>query len=228
MNPLAFRFLRKYKLYFTVGILIFGIQVFLAYKSLRLPDSFVSANSGESPTPSEQKFTNADEKKRAQSLSFKDLGFQPPCNISAKEALSALNRARTKDCKKQIANLACHIQSNQFYPKELPSNCPQENLPSHHNLGCYKDEKDNRLLTGYYTNFKKANSRNKCIAMCLQSGFPFAGVQYGTECFCGVGMPPSDCEIPEKMCDMKCSGNPNEFCGGYFTMNVYSTGINSK
>lgn len=229
MNSLAFRFLRKYKFYFLVGVLIFGIQVFLAYKSLRLPDSFVTANSGERPTPSEQKSSHAAEKKPALSINFTALGFQPSCDITSRDALSALNRARSKDCKKKIANIACQIQSNQFYPKSLSSYCPKENLPaSNKTIGCYKDEKDFRLLSGYFTNFKSTNSPKKCITMCLQSGFPFAGVQYGTECFCGANAPSPDLKIPDEKCDMKCSGDPEEFCGGYFTMNVYSTGIISK
>lgn len=176
MNSLAFRFLRKYKFYFLVGVLIFGIQVFLAYKSLRLPDSFVTANSGERPTPSEQKSSQAAEKKPALSVNFTALGFQPSCDITSRDALSALNRARSKDCKKQIANIACQVQSNQFYPKALSSYCPKENLPaSNKTIGCYKDEKEFRLLSGYFTNFKSTNSPKKCITMCLQSGFPFAG-----------------------------------------------------
>lgn len=229
MSSLAFRFLRKYKFYFLVGILIFGIQVFLAYKSLRLPDSFVSANPGESPTPSEQKPNLAVDKRQTLTINFTALGFQPSCDITSRDALSALNRARTKDCKKHIANIACQIQSNQFYPKALSSYCPKENLPaSNKTIGCYKDEKDYRLLSGYFTNFKSSNSPKKCITMCLQSGFPFAGVQYGTECFCGANAPPVDLKIPDEKCDMKCSGDPEELCGGYFAMNVYSTGIISK
>lgn len=27
---------------------------------------------------------------------------------------------------------------------------------------------------------------------------------------------------------MKCPGNPKEICGGYFTMNIFETGISSK
>lgn len=45
-------------------------------------------------------------------------------------------------------------------------------------LGCYRDEKNFRLLSGYYANLKTTNSPKHCINMCLQSGFPYAGVQY--------------------------------------------------
>jgi protein xylosyltransferase len=45
-------------------------------------------------------------------------------------------------------------------------------------LGCYQDEKTFRLLSGYYANLKTTNSPKHCINMCLQSGFPYAGVQY--------------------------------------------------
>ena len=45
-------------------------------------------------------------------------------------------------------------------------------------LGCYKDEKNYRILSGFYVDLKSHNSPEYCINLCLQSGFPFAGVQY--------------------------------------------------
>lgn len=229
MTSLAFRFLRKYKFYFILGVLIFGIQVFLAYKSLRLPDSFISGNSGESPIDQQKSSNIGVEKKSPYFVNTTSLGFQPPCTLLSKDAISALNRAKTVQCKKLITEVACHIQSNRFYPSVLTSDCPKDNIPAtNKTLGCYRDEKDFRLLAGYFMNFKTSNSPKKCITLCLQSGFPLAGVQYGTECFCGTNQPSDDHKISDESCDMKCSGDQNEFCGGFFKMNVYSTGIISK
>ncbi|KAJ9592775.1 hypothetical protein L9F63_015553 [Diploptera punctata] len=160
------------------------------------------------------------------SLRLEELDFVPTCDILAKEAISAIHRAKTQLCKQKLANITCLIQQRQLYPHHLPNSCPSQDVfTAGKSLGCYKDEKTFRLLSGYYANLKTTNSPKHCINMCLQSGFPYAGVQYSTECFCGNEEPPSTSRLPDSSCNMKCPADPREACGGYFTINVYETGI---
>lgn len=252
-DNLAVRWMRRYKFFFLIGLLIIGLQVFLAYKSLGIPElSFSSAGSNlfSSSSIDNKNIKNqqnhnsvADDedlnggggvvKRETASnsggnggnLNVKQLGFQPSCDIKSKEAISALHRAKTKPCRKEIANIACAIQSMEFYARRLPNYCLNSNYTANKPLGCYRDEKEYRLLSGYFTNFKRNNSPKKCIQMCLQSGFPYAGVQYGTECFCGSDLPPSAAKLPDSSCNMKCPDDAKEVCGGYFSMNVFETGI---
>lgn len=51
---------------------------------------------------------------------------------------------------------------------------------------------------------------------------------FRTECFCGENHPPSASKLADSSCNMKCPGNPKQLCGGYFTMNVFQTGITSN
>lgn len=111
-------------------------------------------------------------------LKLSNLKFKPVCDIVAKEAISAIYRAHTRYCKELIANTTCAIQSGTFYPVELPNYCPHEPYQPNRALGCFKDDKKFRTLSGYYINFKTANTPAKCIQLCLQSGFVYAGVQY--------------------------------------------------
>lgn len=111
-------------------------------------------------------------------LQLGNLKFKPVCDIVAKEAISAIYRAHSRYCKELIANTTCAIQSGTFYPSELPNYCPHEPYQPNKPLGCFKDDKKFRTLSGYYTNFKAANTPTKCIQLCLQSGFVYAGVQY--------------------------------------------------
>lgn len=111
-------------------------------------------------------------------LKLGDLKFKPICDIVAKEAISAVLRAQTQLCKETIINITCAIQNGQFYPKHLPNYCPHEPFIENRPLGCYKDDKKFRTLSGYYINFKATNTPQKCIQLCLQSGFVYAGVQY--------------------------------------------------
>ena len=161
-------------------------------------------------------------------ISAKQLGFMPACDIQSKDAVSALQRAKTKDCRQHIAQIACAIQAGEFYALHLPSHCPHGNQSANTQLGCYRDEKEFRLLSGYFINFKSTNTPDKCVQLCLQSGFPYAGVQYGSECFCGADPPTDANKLADSSCNMKCSGDQHEICGGYYAMNIYETGIASE
>lgn len=51
--------------------------------------------------------------------------FMPKCNIVGKDALSALHRAATQQCRQEIANIVCQHQAGQLMPDVLPQFCPQ-------------------------------------------------------------------------------------------------------
>lgn len=156
------------------------------------------------------------------------IGAGGNCTIASKEAISAIQRARTAACKEHIANVTCAHQAGAFYPRALPNSCPNGSFIANRALGCFRDAKHARLLDGYYTNFKQLNTPGKCIQLCLQSGFLYAGVQYGSECFCGNLEPPAAAKLVDGAeCSYACVGEPEQTCGGYFAMNVYETGISS-
>jgi protein xylosyltransferase len=248
---------RRYKFFFFIGLAILGIQIFLAYKSIKIP---IESSDGEgrwsekasnkreftkSPRQKHLAAQNDDEdiinsniqqqdvahksEKSSSSNLLSDLRFKPKCDIlNDREVVSAVQRARTQNCKEHIIDVACQIKSNTFYPEHLPNTCPSGNYIANRSLGCFKDDKKHRLLPGFYSNFKETNSPKKCIQMCLQSGYLYAGVQYSTECFCGNTEPPTDTKLPDPNCNMKCPAEPKSACGGYYTINVYETGIASK
>ena len=84
--------------------------------------------------------------------------------------------------------------------------------------GCYEDNQS-RILSTYIGDFPN-NKKSVCMAAC--SDYKFAGVQYGTQCFCGNDQPDPSLLRPDQ-CTMTCPGNSNENCGGFWRMNVYST-----
>lgn len=151
----------------------------------------ISSNVNINQVPSSNSITNTDNKQQQKlhqphqpqlntqtDLKLGELTFQPICDIVAKEAISAVIRAQTQLCKQTIINITCAIQNGQFYPASLPSYCPHEPFSKSRPLGCYKDDKKFRTLSGYYINFKTTNTPKRCIQLCLQSGFVYAGVQY--------------------------------------------------
>jgi protein xylosyltransferase len=247
---------RRYKLLFLLGIIILLIQVFLAYKSIKIPldsgnklfvdkinsfkDRFQSIDEKQLSLNDDEDIINSNvqhqetsalrnDKEKTLATLLSELKFKPKCDIlKDKEVLSAVQRARTQECKEHIIDVACAIKSNTLYPSKLPNSCPSGNYIANRSIGCFKDSKKNRLLSKLYSNFKESNSAKKCIQTCLQSGFLFAGVQYSTECFCGNTEPDIKHKLPDSSCNMKCPADQKSICGGYFTMNVYETGIASK
>jgi hypothetical protein len=67
------------------------------------------------------------------------------------------------------------------------------------------------------------NCPQNCIRYCTESGFPYSGVQYSVECFCGHTPPNQDLLLDEGQCNKKCPGDNNKSCGGYLSMNVYKS-----
>lgn len=60
-----------------------------------------------------------------------------------------------------------------------------------------------------------------CQGTCQNAGYMFAGVEFGDECWCdnvirGIGAPTSSSD-----CNMPCSGNASETCGGSNRINIY-------
>ncbi|XP_062841097.1 xylosyltransferase 2 [Trichomycterus rosablanca] len=56
--------------------------------------------------------------------------FVPRCEILGKDALSALHRAGSRQCRQQIANVVCKHQAGELMPQALPQYCPQHVLSS--------------------------------------------------------------------------------------------------
>ncbi len=90
-------------------------------------------------------------------------------------------------------------------------------------LGCFKDSGDpfgteNRDLNGLFVS-KSDMTVKKCINLCKSKGFKYAGVEYGSQCFCGNSYGKYG---KADNCNMKCSGNANEICGGFWAINIYT------
>lgn len=149
------------------------------------------------------------------------------CNVTGKEAISAINRAKTHQCRQEIVDLVCALDKGDVYPTSLKRTCPssvnKEKQGKH--TGCFKDSFSTRILQGYLVKLKTQNSPTLCVGVCTKAGFSYAGVQYGVECFCGNSSPKTDLALDQKKCNTPCPGDPNQSCGGYLVMDVYETGL---
>lgn len=92
--------------------------------------------------------------------------------------------------------------------------------PSH--LGCFRD-KGARDLRGPYKSWGE-NYVGTCVTFCKGRGYKYCGLQYSTWCFCGNRYGTYG---RANNCNMKCSGNKGQTCGGTWANDVYSTGASS-
>ena len=83
---------------------------------------------------------------------------------------------------------------------------------------CILDNGD-RVLGEYF----EMNNQDQTVESCLTAckGYKYAGVQYARQCFCGNDSYEFQI-VPDSQCNMKCTGNSEETCGGSWRMNVYS------
>ena len=107
-------------------------------------------------------------------------------------------------------------------------------------MGCYRDSSTRDLPNWLLTDFTSL-SIESCITTCLNSDYPYAGVQAGYffsngcnywelktyyknfksyACFCGNSY---GSQGTATNCNSPCSGNSNEICGGGWANSVYST-----
>jgi len=131
------------------------------------------------------------------------------------------------------AGLECGVDNCQAFHKDahrLADCCVRKSGPA---SKCVVDT-PLRLLT-HYVDLGEDVTPESCIEACsiLEKpgpepkipGYVFAGVQAGNQCYCGNSNISSTWHAPASECNMPCSGNSNEICGGNMRMNVFETGI---
>lgn len=87
-------------------------------------------------------------------------------------------------------------------------------------LGCYRDNVSQRDLAGY-TYSKPGMTTPMCLATCRQQGYRYAATQFGSHCFCGNAYGRHG---QADNCNMACSGDRSQTCGGHTANSVYDTG----
>ena len=90
-------------------------------------------------------------------------------------------------------------------------------------IGCYEDNGERVLPDADFSS--GSMSVKECINFCSTQSpvMRYAGVQYSTQCFCGVEGTDYD-RLGLKWdseCDMICGGNSDEICGGTWRMSIY-------
>ncbi len=87
-------------------------------------------------------------------------------------------------------------------------------------LGCFKDADNRDLKDKFWDDSRMTPER--CLQSCTDSGYAYAGVQYGNQCFCGNSYGRYG-KLSESSCNMTCSGDSGLVCGGTWANTLYKT-----
>ncbi|KAF8963742.1 WSC domain-containing protein [Flammula alnicola] len=97
-------------------------------------------------------------------------------------------------------------------------------------LGCYTDSTTSRTIrTASYTSVNNMTIAS-CQAYCATGGYLFAGVEYARECYCDntIHSPGAPAPItpgdPTGGCNMPCTGDQTELCGGSDRIQIFERG----
>ncbi|KAF2728292.1 WSC-domain-containing protein [Polyplosphaeria fusca] len=102
---------------------------------------------------------------------------------------------------------------------EIPLPPASDLLESWKYYGCYSDNVAARTLKqdGYFD--YNSMTGEACVDYCHIKGYPLAGTEYKSECYCGSQIPSG---VTTGDCWMPCSGNSSEVCGGPDAITIYS------
>ncbi|KAH8750535.1 WSC domain-containing protein [Diaporthe sp. PMI_573] len=103
-----------------------------------------------------------------------------------------------------------------LYKSNLTMQVPKVNYTPQ---GCYAEPQNSRALHRVLATDKLTS--NKCLVLCSYSNYKYAGLQYGSECWCGNTLDPLSKLTDPSKCATPCGGNSSETCGGSLTMQLY-------
>ncbi|PWW73981.1 WSC-domain-containing protein [Tuber magnatum] len=104
-------------------------------------------------------------------------------------------------------------------PTPTPTGGPIDN-PGNSNFGfsgCYTEATTGRALS--VLTASDTMTVNTCLGVC--SAYEYAGLEYGSECWCGNTLASGAAPAPLTECRMKCAGNATEYCGAGQRLSLY-------
>ncbi|KAJ3069113.1 hypothetical protein HDU98_007813 [Podochytrium sp. JEL0797] len=84
--------------------------------------------------------------------------------------------------------------------------------------GCYLDPVNPRALSSQVWPTSSVTAQ-VCVAQCQAQGFAVAGMEYASQCFCGMSLP----AYLSSACTMACQGDATQICGGPGSLTVYTS-----
>ncbi|XP_031166873.1 WSC domain-containing protein 1 isoform X2 [Sander lucioperca] len=117
-----------------------------------------------------------------------------------------------------------HVHHRWFH--SLLPESPEQRVSLHRNsrhkgtyMGCFLHNASERALGGTMLYDLRKMTSSLCQDTCSESGYQFAGLEYGAECHCGNRI--SSPQAPEEDCSLVCRGERGTPCGGVGRLSIY-------
>ncbi|XP_061558764.1 sialate:O-sulfotransferase 1-like isoform X1 [Phycodurus eques] len=86
-------------------------------------------------------------------------------------------------------------------------------------IGCFLHNTSERALGGIMLYDLRKMTSSLCQDTCSESGYQFAGLEYGADCHCGNRI--SSPQVAEEDCNLACRGERGSPCGGVGRLSIY-------
>ncbi|XP_065220734.1 uncharacterized protein LOC135845823 [Planococcus citri] len=99
------------------------------------------------------------------------------------------------------------------------------NIPEYgRSVGCFKNANIKEIKPEVTLELGKSNTNRKCLNICDQKGYKYAGVQRGSLCLCTNEVLPPTFKEDDYGCEVtNCAGDPTEKCGAKDKIKVFRT-----
>lgn len=115
---------------------------------------------------------------------------------------------------------AISLFNNTAYTPRIPLSVQVSNSVLFKYQGCFTDQGNPRTLNAYSIN-QNSNSVDSCAQLCNSKGYSWAGVEYGSECYCSNAGTGSATLKADSECSKPCAANVRQNCGGGMALQVY-------
>lgn len=114
-----------------------------------------------------------------------------------------------------------------FLPPPPPPKRPANNI-TFSSVGCYAEPSDGSRALNKSRTATPDMTPDNCFNICGSSGFRYAGLEYGEECWCGNRLSTAATPVDASHCNMNCSGDATRKCGGPEALDLYNGTFNPQ
>eukprot|EP01064_Diplonema_japonicum_P039206 TRINITY_DN977_c0_g5_i1.p1 TRINITY_DN977_c0_g5~~TRINITY_DN977_c0_g5_i1.p1 ORF type:complete len:2288 (+),score=451.00 TRINITY_DN977_c0_g5_i1:87-6950(+) len=141
-------------------------------------------------------------------------GIQCYCGNSISSSVRAGNSECSMECPGNSLQTCGGVDRNEIYSLKAVVKPTPTDL-----VGCFVDYNESRTLPHSAFN-DSTTTVQYCEDSCRASGYAYAGLQHGDQCWCGNNLPPVRAGMGE--CDRVCTGDASATCGGIDRNQVYA------
>lgn len=88
--------------------------------------------------------------------------------------------------------------------------------------GCYAEPRDGSRALNKSRTAAPDMTPESCFNVCGTSGWLYAGLEYGEECWCGNRLSSAATLVDSSRCNMNCTGDATRTCGGPELLSLYN------